>query len=211
MRKKRLLLASSLAVILGLAFFARALVLREPSGNWPVDWPKVLDPLRSAARTVGIATGIQQNIYEITFSDRATFETAWPTILSLKSPGAPLTLYKVGSAPPSDWGNLLSNAAPIVRIYAPAYGGEIEMGGEKLKLGPPWPASIISPKGELPEFVVAKKVNGKLQWIDAVGTPDTAGFHYRARIEIELVVDGQVIDLNRIPLPSSGPIIDKRF
>ena len=28
---------------------------------------------------------------------------------------------------------------------------------------------------------------------------------------IELVVDGQVVDLNRIPLPPDTPIIDERF
>ena len=31
------------------------------------------------------------------------------------------------------------------------------------------------------------------------------------RIEIELVVDGDIVDLNRIPLPADTPIIDKRF
>ena len=33
----------------------------------------------------------------------------------------------------------------------------------------------------------------------------------RARIDIELVVDGNIVDLNRIPLPADTPIIDKRF
>jgi hypothetical protein len=28
---------------------------------------------------------------------------------------------------------------------------------------------------------------------------------------IELIVDGDVVDLNRIPLPADTPIIDKRF
>ena len=28
---------------------------------------------------------------------------------------------------------------------------------------------------------------------------------------IELVVDGEIVDLNRIPLPADTPIIDKRF
>ena len=37
------------------------------------------------------------------------------------------------------------------------------------------------------------------------------GFMYRARTEIELVVDGRIIDLNRIPLPPETPIIDRRF
>jgi hypothetical protein len=28
---------------------------------------------------------------------------------------------------------------------------------------------------------------------------------------IELVVDGEIVDLNRIPLPADTPIIDERF
>jgi hypothetical protein len=30
-------------------------------------------------------------------------------------------------------------------------------------------------------------------------------------IYIELIVNGEIIDLNRIPLPSDTPIIDERF
>jgi len=33
---------------------------------------------------------------------------------------------------------------------------------------------------------------------------------WRARIDIELVVDGRIIDLNRIQLPADTPIIDNR-
>jgi hypothetical protein len=33
----------------------------------------------------------------------------------------------------------------------------------------------------------------------------------RHTIYIELVVDGQIVDLNRIPLPANSPIIDERF
>ncbi len=30
-------------------------------------------------------------------------------------------------------------------------------------------------------------------------------------IDIELIVDGEIVDLNRIPLPADTPIIDERF
>ena len=30
-------------------------------------------------------------------------------------------------------------------------------------------------------------------------------------ITIELIVDGEIVDLNRIPLPPDTPIIDERF
>ena len=36
-------------------------------------------------------------------------------------------------------------------------------------------------------------------------------YRRRARIDIELIVDGDIVDLNRIPLPTDTPIIDKRF
>jgi hypothetical protein len=40
----------------------------------------------------------------------------------------------------------------------------------------------------------------------------TAGYRpIWARTEIELVVDGNIVDLNRIPLPADTSIIDKRF
>ncbi len=33
----------------------------------------------------------------------------------------------------------------------------------------------------------------------------------RHTVYIELIVDGQIVDLNRIPLPPDTPIVDKRF
>jgi hypothetical protein len=30
-------------------------------------------------------------------------------------------------------------------------------------------------------------------------------------IYIELIVDGEIVDLNRIPLPKDTPIVDERF
>src|SRR5215217_5792635 len=109
-------------LVLLLARLALPLVTTQETGTWPADWPKELEPLRKSARTVGVATGIQQNIYEITFADRETFEKVWPTILKVKTPGAPLTLWKVATTPPTAWGSLLNNAAPAVRIYAPSEG-----------------------------------------------------------------------------------------
>ena len=43
-------------------------VATRDRGTWPNDWPKELDPLRDQARTIEIATLIQQTIYEITFT-----------------------------------------------------------------------------------------------------------------------------------------------
>ena len=38
-----------------------------------------------------------------------------------------------------------------------------------------------------------------------------AGVTLRTVTDIELVVDGEIVDLNRIRLPADTPIIDKRF
>ena len=37
------------------------------------------------------------------------------------------------------------------------------------------------------------------------------GFRHRARIDIVLVVDGNIVDLNRMPLPANTPIVDRWF
>lgn len=44
--------------------------------------------------------------------------------------------------------------------------------------------------------------------IENVSNPRT---HWMNATTIELVVDGDVVDLNRIRLPSDGPIVDERF
>jgi hypothetical protein len=33
----------------------------------------------------------------------------------------------------------------------------------------------------------------------------------RGKTDVELVVDGDIVDLNRIPLPAETSVIDKRF
>ena len=38
-----------------------------------------------------------------------------------------------------------------------------------------------------------------------------AGGRWEKTIYIELIVDGEIVDLNRIPLPPDTPIIDERF
>jgi hypothetical protein len=82
--------------------------------------------------------------------------------------------------------------------------------GKFLKVGPPWPDDIKSPSGALPEYVIID--NGKWRAFDQkdFGGPNERTIR-RARIEIELIVDGDIVDLNRIPLPADTLIIDKRF
>jgi hypothetical protein len=237
----------------GIAFFGitslcYSLVMTQNTGNWPDLWPKELEQLRSQARTIKFAAGTQEDIYEISFSDRKQFETFWLVILKVKSPQAPLRLSRLSPKEPN---SLLSNAHPVVRIYAPPKDSSSGLRGKEgeamlalhaamrdaspdrkkqldqeiarkwkeqveqgriLRVGPPWPLGIQTANGTLPEYVCAIENNGKLEWVPAnYGDKHVVGFLYRARIEIELVVDGDVIDLNRIPLPADTPIMDKRF
>jgi hypothetical protein len=212
MRAKRIaysVVAGCVALLV--AGWCLALVLFSDKGQWPDTWPKELDALREQARTLGIATGIQETVYEIPFTDSEQFEAAWPHILAVKSEGAPLILVR---SPSKMIGDSMDAG---VRIHCPVGGGggETSEQGKRLKLGPPWPDDIKSESGVLPEYVVNKDgkwVGGdKEALLQRIKDGERVGFLYRARVDIELVVDGQIVDLNWIPLPPDTPIIDKRF
>ena len=179
-----------------------ALVMTSNRGNWPDSWPKELESLRDRSKTVEVAHGIQETVYEIPFESREEFEKAWPHILELKSKGAPIILEKS----PSTYAVSGSSMPTGVRILWPSGGTRELPDGTRLEVKAPWPESIKSGRGELPEYVTAE--GGK--WIPVTGG-EPRGFLNRARVDIMLVMDGRVIDLNRIELPSETPIIDKRF
>ena len=184
-------------------------------GLWPDSWPKQLDPLRPQART--LAHG-QHTVYEIPFAQRAEFESAWPHILTVKSSQAPLVLL----SSPDKW--LGHSIAAGVRIRCPPTGQRVTFqgtnyppgsesaipDGKLLRVGPPWPDDIKSSSGALPEYAIID--NGKWRAFEKkdFGGPNERTIR-RARTEIELIVDGDIVDLNRIPLPPDTPIIDKRF
>jgi hypothetical protein len=200
-------------VALLVAGWCLALVGISDEGHWPETWPKELDSLRKQARTLGIATGIQETVYEIPFTDAEQFEAAWPHILAVKSEGAPLILVR---SPSRILGTLGESMDAGVRIHCPSMGGVSGTpDGKQLKVGPPWPDDIKSESGVLPEYVVNKDgkwVGGdKEVLLQRIKDGERVGFLYRARIDIELVVDGQIVDLNWIPLPADTPIVDKRF
>jgi len=194
------------AMLLGCRVASGAVTIAE-AGRWPQDWPTELEPFRGQAKTFGIATGIQENVYEIRFSGREEFERIWPTILQLKSKGAPLRLRSIEGHGSKTFG-LFTADLPVARIYTPAYGSMTQKpGGKELWVGPPWPESIKSPDGSLPEYVTASEDG--MTWVPAT-EGEFRGFKNRARIETELVVDANVIDLNRIRFPADTPIIDNR-
>jgi hypothetical protein len=62
-------------------------------GMWPESWPKELEPLRKQARTL-VGPMVDNRHYEIPFTKREEFETAWPHLLKVKGKGAPLILVR---------------------------------------------------------------------------------------------------------------------
>jgi hypothetical protein len=181
-------------------------------GTWPNTWPAELEPLRNQSRTLTHSNS--GNIYEIPLTSREQFETVWPHILKLKSEEAPITLL----SSPDDFCNMGKPIKAGVRILSPLTGSKEppeeasyplteEAASKMLKIGPPWPDDIKSKSGALPEYVVVK--DGK--WVPYTDKQQTEHRMRRARIEIQLIVDGDIVDLNRIPLPPNTPIIDLRF
>jgi hypothetical protein len=141
--------------------------------------------------------------YSVT--DEGTWPTSWPKELeplrkqarSLRGSLADITLHEVPFANREEfeaaWPHLLAvktKGAPIILVRSPdTWMGKLDAG-----------VRIHCPPGQVGEPV--KPVGptageGRTRWLWT---------NY-----IELVVDGKVIDLNRIPLPDDTPIIDERF
>lgn len=182
-----------------------ALVMVQTKGTWPERWPKELEPSRERAVAYDVAAGIQENVYEIPFDDRAEFERLWPVFLQLKDTGGKLTLISV--APDDQARSLFHTARPAVRVLTPS-GSSVKFRGadEQIVMAPPWPDEVFDEEGRLPEYVA---------WDGErlVGVTSPKGVRaslHRARVDLTLVVDGRVIDLNRIPLPPDTIIVDRR-
>lgn len=197
--------------VISIAIFSTlcsAVVRYQRQGMWPESWPKELEPFRKRASTYGVAHGTQETVYEIPFKNRREFEKVWPTILQLKSRCAPIRLFSCHDRSTRSSSAGLENKGPMVRVIAPAFGsGALRplgvASGDELE----WPESVKLQKGELPEYVDTAEDG---TWLPEEKVANRGLFKHRARIDIELVVDGTVIDLNRIRLPANTPIIDER-
>jgi hypothetical protein len=219
MGKKSTIILFAVMTILAPSF-CFGIMISYTTGRWPDSWPKELEPYRKQAETHEIGSAIQENVYEIRFKNREEFEKLWPIILKLKDKKAPLRLRSIER--PSSLS--LSNCKkPMVRVFSHVYPAwPIRRPGcRELRPAPPWPDSIKSLAGELPEYAarsedgnawipVEKEEPRDFMW-SLVEDGKPRGSMYRVRTEIELVVDGTIIDLNRILLPPDTPIIDRRF
>lgn len=201
MRSWKYILIGLVTVFL-MASISFASVILWRKGKWPGPWPKPLDPYRYQTVVIDVGQDIHETVFEISFEKREQFEKAWPEILKLKSKGAPLILEKS----PSEYKVSGTKAETGVRILWPSTQSVKMDDGTELRASPMEFASLKTPNGELPEYVVAK--DGK--WIPYDGR-EQQGFRHRARVDIVLITDANIVDLNRIPLPAETPIIDKRF
>lgn len=133
-------------------------------------------------------------------TDNGTWPKSWPVELeplrksarTLEGPLRPLLHYAIPFIKreefESAWPHLLkvkSKGAPIVLVRGPSFW----LGQEKAGVCVHTP-----PEGQAP-IADGKDANG----------------NWEKTVYIELIVDGQIIDLNRIPLPADTPIIDQRF
>ena len=158
------------AAVCAMCCTAYALYDVNDTGTWPKSWPAQLEPLRKQSRTLVGPMAPRQH-YAIRFTKREEFEAAWPHLLKVKTPGAPIFLVR----------------------------------GPNFFLGEGVKAGVVvhcPPEGQAnnpatPEAPIPDVVNPRMRWMNTN--------------TIELVVDGTVVDLNRVPLPGDTPIIDERF
>ncbi|HVX16121.1 MAG TPA: hypothetical protein VHC22_33355 [Pirellulales bacterium] len=141
-------------------------------------------------------------------SDTGTWPESWPKALeplrkkssSIRGSEADLTIHHMPFSDREEfeaaWPHLLkvkTKGAPIILVRSP--GTHWHFGRTKAGVLVHCPPGGVEPReasGPLPGFEGVRE-----QWMET--------------IYIELVVDGRIVDLNRIPLPADTPIIDERF
>ena len=157
-------------------------------------------------RTAAICVAIVFSLVSSVFADYSVWNSgnwpeSWPAELeplrkqarTFEGPEQPLLHYAIPFTKRDEfelaWPHLLkvkSKGAPIVLRRGPSFW-----------LGDKATAGVCV---HTPPACEAPIADGK----DAKG-------NWEKTISIELIVDGEIIDLNRIPLPDDTPIIDERF
>jgi len=147
------------------------------------------------------------------FSDRGTWPDSWPKELEpLRNQSRTLShetgniheiRFKNREEFESAWPHILavkSKEAPLILLSSPYH----RSGDFIIKAGvsilSPLTARLVIPEGEK----APKTLEDKHELLKE-------HFKKKPRIDIQLIVDGDIVDLNRIPLPTDTPIIDKRF
>ena len=143
----------------------------------------------------------------IRFSDKGIWPESWPKELeplrrqsrTLEGPLVPFRFYHIPFTKREEfeaaWPHLLkvkSKGAPIILVRAPKTDFfAIKPAGVLITCPPARP---IGTRGQRARSLAW---HARSSWINTT--------------YIELVVDGDIVDLNRIPLPADTPIVDERF
>lgn len=155
-------------------------------GAWPNEWPKELEPLRKQSRTFDGPNPV--GTLESTLGAKIAKQTR-----AVEGPQQPLLHYAIPFTKREDfesaWPHILkvkSQGAPII-----------------LRSG----SSFWLVKGAKAGVCVHTPPNGQTP---VAGDKIKRG-RWEETIYMELIVDGEIVDLNRLPLPADTPIIDERF
>jgi hypothetical protein len=140
--------------------------------------------------------------------DSGTWPKSWPAALeplrkqsrALEGPMVPYLFYEIPFTKREEfeaaWPHLLkvkSKGAPIILVRGPKTDFfEVKPAGVLIHSPP-----AATDKRANPEEPIAGAIDVRGRWINTTF--------------IELVVDGNIVDLNRIPLPTDTPIVDERF
>jgi len=170
MKRTAGILATLLVGVVAAQLFADVSI--ENRGRWPESWPQELEPLREKSRTIeGPLAGFLH--YEIPFSDRDAFESAWSHLLKVRSPEYPITLIRSPYTGTGATKGSSMKAGVLINSFPSANSTSDPATSDA-------PAKATTPKSTNATVIV-------------------------------LVVDGEVVDLNRIPLPKNTYIQDERF
>ena len=156
---------------------------------------------RIVASLAGALVCVSSAYADYGVTDSGTWPKSWPVELeplrksarTLEGPLQPLLHYAIPFTKreefESAWPHLLkvkSKGAPIVLVRGPSFW---------LSQGQDAGVCVHTPPEGQDPIADGKDANG----------------NWEKTVYIELIVDGAIIDLNRIPLPADTPIIDRRF
>ncbi len=202
----------------------RGYAVVDGGGHWPSDWPPELEPFRARATSScsGWANGtpINEAIYEFSFRSQEEFAEAWPALLRIKSKGGTLGLSRCAPTSAGVRDTAPQRSEPRVMILtAPWQVGKVN--GAPMDDTPPVPMqqrSLRLPDGTVPKCVGSPWLTDGPDegWIIVDLDKDLPGnlerYHLeRARTDLVLYVDGDIINMNNIQIPKDTPIIDRRF
>jgi hypothetical protein len=166
--------------------------------------------MKLAAALVAVVLAIVCSVVHADYSvwDKGIWPESWPKEMEplrkqARTFEGPVQLYRRYLIPFTNreefeaaWPHLVkvkSKGAPIILMRGPKTDFfEVKPGGVLIQTPPVQTDKVANPETPLPG-----EMDVRTKWMNTTF--------------IELVVDGQIVDLNRIPLPPDAPIVDERF